>query len=146
MNRRRLSLAKLFRHGKRALEEIAEIVAEFTVVAIDKPLCREVAVGAERNLTQKMKPHDIIAILLNQLNRINHVPKRLGHLLAVDREEAMRKNGFGKLIPSRHEHGGPVGAMKLDDVFADKMKVNRPAARIGRDIIDERVKPHVDRL
>ena len=45
----------------------------------------------------------------------------LGHLLAVDRHEAMSKHCCGRSVTGLFQHGWPEQRMEIDDIFANKV-------------------------
>ena len=86
---------------------------------------------------------------------------RLGHLLAVDGEEAVHEHLRGRLEPGGMEHAGPEEAVEADDVLADEVvelgvRIVPPVLKllaVGRapvgergDVADRRVHPHVEEL
>ena len=84
--------AVLVHHAERAVEQVAEIVGQLGVVAADERLVGEVAVGAERHLAQQVVAERVDADVVGQLERIDDVAERLGHLLAVDGPPAVRED------------------------------------------------------
>ncbi len=53
--------------------------------------------------------------------RLDEGAARLGHLLAVDGEEAVRMDGGGHAEAAAGQHGGPEQGVEIDDVLADEV-------------------------
>ena len=117
--RRRRHDAVLVHHAERAVEEVAEIVRQLGVVAADELLVVEVAVGAERDLAQHVIAEGVDADVVRQLQRIDDVAERLGHLVAVDGPPAVREDRRRQPPARGHEERRPVDGVEARDLFAD---------------------------
>ena len=140
-------------HGQRALRQIAEVVGEIGVDAIDDRLVAVVAVLAERHLAQEEIAELIDAIGVGHRERVDHVADRLRHLLAAVEQEAVRENAPRHIDAGRHQERRPIDRVEAHDVLADDMQIGRPVALeffavgVGKarrgDVIRQRVDPHI---
>ncbi len=135
-------------HLERAVDQVAELVAQLRVVARLEALVGELGVLAQDHLAQQVVAQRVGAEFLD-IGR--GVDERAGVGLAdlarlqppaVDEQVARQFEVQG------HEHDGPVDAVGGDeDVLADDLHVGRPAARalgIGEGIVvGQRVEPDV---
>ena len=71
--RRHLAGDELVRHRDRAVQQVAEVVAEVRLVALEQRLVGEVAVGAERVLAQHEVAQRIDAQLVGDRVRVDRV-------------------------------------------------------------------------
>ena len=76
-------------HRQRALREIAEVVGEIGVDALDDRLVRVIAVLAERHFAQEEVAQRVDAVVGDQRRRADDVADRLRHLLAAVEQEAV---------------------------------------------------------
>ena len=151
--RRQHAAQLLADHGQRALRQVAEVVGEVGVDAVDDRLVAVVAVLAERHLAQEEIAHRIDAVGVGQRERIDHVADRLRHLLAAVEQEAVREDAARHLDPGRHQERRPVDRVEAHDVLADDVQVGRPVAlelvavgvgKAGRgDVVGQRVDPDI---
>ena len=140
-------------HGQRALRQIAEIVGEIGVDAVDDRLMAVVAVLPERHLAQEEIAQRIDAVGLGERKRIDDVADRLRHLLAAVEQKAVGEDAARHGNACRHQEGRPVHGVEAHDVLADHVQVGRPIAAeflavgIGKidggDVVGERVNPHI---
>ena len=124
------AVALLGDHRQRALRQIAEIVGEIGVDAVDDRLVIVAAVLAERDLAQEEVAHLIDAVLLGEIERIDDVADRFRHLLAAVEQEAVAEHPLLHGMPGRHQECRPVHRVKADDVLADDVHVGRPVAPV----------------
>ena len=87
-------------HGQRALRQIAEIVGEVGIDAVDDRLVAVVAVLPERHFAQEEIAQRIDAIGVGERERIDHVADRLRHLLPAVEQEAVEKMRRGTSMPA----------------------------------------------
>ena len=115
-------------HRQRALRQIAEVVGEVGVDAVDDRLVAVIAVLAERHLAQEEIAELIDAVGVGHRERIDHVADRLRHLLAAVEQEAVREDALRHLDAGRHQEGRPIDRVEADDVLADDVQRGRPVA------------------
>ena len=99
-------------HRQRALRQIAEVVGEIGIDAGDDRLVIIVAVLPERHLAQEEVAHLIDAVLIGEIEGIDHVADRLRHFLAAAEQEAV---GIDPLLHGnarRHQERRPVHRVK----------------------------------
>ncbi len=140
-------------HGQRALRQIAEIVGEVGVDAVDDRLVAVVAVLAERHLAQEEIAELIDAVGVGHRERIDHVADRLRHFLAAVEQEAVREDAARHLDAGRHQERRPIDRVEAHDILADHMQVGRPVAlelravavgKSGRgDVVGQRIDPDI---
>src|SRR5918992_1577067 len=143
-------------HRKRAAGEVAVLVGELGRVAGLEAFGRDLAVGAEAHLAQDVEAEGVGAVKLGHLERLDHVPQQLRHLLLAEQEEAVDAHALRHLDPCGHQHGGPDHGVELEDVLADQVDGRGPEAvgqvlalaRIGEGgvVVEEGVDPDVDDL
>ena len=107
-----------------AIEQVADILAEVGVVALEERGVIEVAVLSERDGAKKVVTEHVRAELARDAERIDTVFQRLGEFLTVDREKAMREDLARKLfffVASREQERGPIHGVEPEDVFAHEM-------------------------
>jgi hypothetical protein len=76
-------------HRQRALRQIAEIVGEVGIGAVDDRLVAVGAVLAERNLAQKEIAHLVEPVGVDQREGVDDVADRFRHLLPAIEQEAV---------------------------------------------------------
>ncbi|MCY1232635.1 hypothetical protein D9M72_451370 [compost metagenome] len=91
--------------------------------------------------------------MLDQIERIDDVAKRLRHLLALVEQEAMGKDALGQRQAGRYQESRPIDCVEADDVLADHMDVGWPELGAwtlgiveiaGRgDVVRQRVDPDI---
>ncbi len=87
-------------HRQRALREIAEIVCQIRIGAIDDRLMAVVSVLSERHLAQEEIAELVDAISIGHRERVDHVTNRFRHLLPTVKQKTVREN------PLRHLDAG----------------------------------------
>jgi hypothetical protein len=140
-------------HRERALCQIAKIVSEIGIVAVDKFFAAPIAILTETDFPQHVEAHRIDAELLDQRKGIDDIAKRFRHLLAIDGQEAVRKDALLHFDAGAHQEGRPIDRVEADDVLADHVQVGRPvflellALSVGitdaSDVVGESVNPHI---
>ena len=59
----------------------------------------------------------------------------------------MGQDGLGKFQAHGHEEGGPVDGVEAEDVLAHDLEVRRPGPfRCAREVVQQRVEPHIDHM
>ena len=109
-------------HRQRALRQIAEIVGEIGIGAVDDRLMAVAAVLAERHFAQEEIADLVEAVVLDHGERVDDVADRLRHLLAAVEQEAMREHALRQLDAGRHQEGRPIDRMEADDILADDVR------------------------
>ena len=137
--------------GRRPAREVAEVVGEVGVETADEGLLAEVGVEAEGHLAQEEVAEGVVAVLVRELKGLDDVADRLGHLPAAERPVAVDVQAPVERDPGRVEHGGPVDAVRLEDVLADQVLDVGPELLVeravgvaeSREVVDQRVEPDV---
>ncbi len=76
-------------HRQRALRQVAEIIGEVGIDAVDDRLQAVIAVLPKRNFTQEKIAHLVDPIGVHQRERVDHVADRLRHLLAAIEQKSV---------------------------------------------------------
>ena len=87
-------------------DEVAEVVGEVAVVALDHPLVAEVAVGPERGVAQQVVAHAVDAEVLDEARRgdvgeLGLAGLGLGQLLATQQQPAVDVDAVRRLDARR---------------------------------------------
>ena len=151
-----MAVAVLGDHRQRAAGEVAVVVGQLGVVAGLEPRGRDRPVLAEGHLAQQVEAQRVGAVGVHDLERVEHVAQRLGHLVLVHQQVAVDEHLARHLDVGRHQQRGPEHRVELEDVLGDHVHRGRPEgvgqvlalARVGqrRVVVQERVHPHVDHL
>ena len=135
------------------MQEVAEIVGEVEIDALDQGIAREVAVLAEVDFAQQEVADGIGAEFIDEAVRVDDIALGFRHLVAVDDEPAMTVDLLRQRQVEGHEDARPDNRMEADDFLADEMKVCRPVflELLGvvkeadwRQVVRQRVEPDVD--
>ena len=113
-------------HRQRTLRQIAEIVGEIGIDAVDDAFVAVIAVLAERHFAHQEIAQRIDAIGVGQRERIDDIADRFRHLLAAVEQKAVRENAARHRDPGRHQERRPIDGVKAHDVLADDMQIGRP--------------------
>ncbi len=132
-------------------QQVAEVVGQVAVVALDHALVAEVAVGADRGVAQEVVAEPVDPELLDQVGRRDLVHGRLAHLLAADQQEPVHGDVGGRLEARGQQHRRPVHAVEPQDVLADDVVGGPPggealvvgAVADGGEVVDQGVEPHI---
>ena len=142
-------------HGGGAAQQVAEVVGQIHVDAVDEQLIGEVAVRAEREVAQQEVAQRVGAVALGQQIRVNDVALGLGHLAAVQQQPAVAVDVLGQGHIHAHQHRGPDDGVEADDLLADEMHIGRPEGLVvavgvfvvheaeRRRVVEQRVDPDV---
>ena len=143
-------------HGERAAGEVAEVVGQLGLVPRLEAGWGDRPVPAERHLAEAVEAERVGPEALDHAERVEHVPQRLGHLLFLQQQEAVDEQVLRRLVAGGEQQRGPVHAVEFEDVLADELIAGRPerwdqvSMRIGigqrRDVVQQRVEPHVEDL
>ena len=145
-------------HGGGAAQQVAEVVGQIHVDAVDEQLIGEVAVRTEREVTQQEVAQRVGAVALGQQVRVHDVALGLGHLAAVQQQPAVAVDVLGQGHIHAHEHRGPDDGVEADDLLADEMHIGRPEGLVvavgvfvvheaeRRRVVEQRVDPDVDNV
>src|SRR4029077_5801822 len=113
-------------HGRRPRDEVAEVVAELTLVALVQRVDRGAAVLAERHRAQRPKPDRVRAVDVDQVERVNHVPERLRDLAIIEQQEAVDEQLLRHLVAGREQERWPEDAVETKNVLAEQVVGVRP--------------------
>ena len=116
----------LFAHGHGAAEQVAQVVGQITVDAVDQCLVGEHTVVAEGDLAQQEIADGVHAVAIAQDNGVYHVAHRLGHLAAVHQQPAVAKHALRQRQIQCHQHGRPQDGVEAQDLLAHHVQVCRP--------------------
>ena len=86
----------LFAHGHAAAQQVAQIVCQIAVDAVDQSLVGKHTVIAEGNLAQQEIADGIHAVALAQHLGVDHVAHALAHLAAVHQQPAVAEHLAGQ--------------------------------------------------
>ena len=149
----RFPVGEALHHLDHAIDEVAKVIRQLRVVALDQPVTHEVAVVAKRNLAKQVVANHIERELLDQLVRVDPVPGALAHLLALDEPPAVHEQLLGRLQTCAHQERWPEDAVEAKDVLAEQVQRAGPELleRLvilserthARDVVGERVDPHI---
>ena len=140
-------------HGNGAAEQVAQVVGQVAVDAVDQGLVGEHAVVAKGNLTQQEVADGVHAVAVTQDHRVHNVAHRLGHLAAVHQQPAVAKHALGQRQIQSHQHGGPQDGVEAQDLLAHHVQVGGPelvvivvglvAVAQRGDIVAQRIDPDI---
>ena len=143
-------------HRDRAGEQVAQVVGQVGVDAVDQRFVGERAVVAERHFAQQEVAHGVHAVAVAQLDGVDDVALRFAHLAAAQQQPAVAEHFLGQRQVQRHQHGGPDDGMEAQNLLAHHVQVGGPelvivvvgvvAVTQRRDIVGKRVDPHIDRV
>ena len=140
-------------HRRQPRHEVAEVVRQVDVVTLFEAVPREVAVLAERDLLGQVQPQRIRSQAIRRLQRIDHRPQRLAHLLTLPVHPAVAEDAARQRQSRTHQHRRPDDAVETGDVLPDDVQIGRPprleqpvvgAVPDSRDVVDERVDPDIN--
>ena len=115
-----------------ALRQIAEIVGEIAVDAVDHGAMREIAVIAEGQLAQQEIAHRVERRSARPAaSGVDDVAERFRHLLALDGPPAMGEDAPRRRQLGRHQEGRPIDRVEAQDVLADHVQIGRPEALVS---------------
>ena len=143
----------LFAHGHGAAEQVAQVVGQITVDAVDQCLVGEHTIVAEGDLAQQEVADGVHAVAIAQDNGVYHVAHRLGHLAAVHQQPAVAEHPLRQRQIQCHQHGRPQDGVETQDFLAHHVQVGRPelivivislvAVAQCRDIVAQSIDPDV---
>ncbi len=113
------------RHREHAAGQVAEVVGQVRVVAIDHALFGKVAVEAVGEFAQDEKPQHVGAVGLLVGDRIAGVAGALRQARAAEIQEAVDVEMTEERQADRQQHRGPVDGVRLQDVLADEVLGHR---------------------
>ena len=140
-------------HRRHTVHQVAQVVGEVGVVLLLEPFPREVAVAAVRNFFRQVEPQRIGTKARRRIQRIDDVPHRLAHALALEIHPAVAEHLLGQRDAGAHQHGRPDHTVEARDVLADHVQAGGPpfleplfvpAVADGRRIVNQRVEPDID--
>ena len=147
------AILELADHIERTVQQIAKIIGQIGVDALDQSITRKIAILPQIDLTQQEIPDGIGAKLIDKCQWIDDIALGLAHLIPINNEPAMTIDLLRQWQIKCHEDTRPDDGMETHDFLADKMKIRRPEflkhLRIiqiadWRQIIRQRIKPYVD--
>src|ERR1019366_3630457 len=89
-------------HGGHTRQQVAQVVGQVCVVPAGDALRRELAVAAERDVTQQVVAHRVHPVLGGQVGRRDLVDARIGHLLATQQQPLVHLHVGGGGQSGRH--------------------------------------------
>ena len=140
-------------HPERPVQQVAQLVGELRIGALDQFLLREVAVQPEGDFAQQEVTERVRPEFPDHLVRVDDVPQRLAHLLPLDGPPSVGEHPERRRDPRGHEERRPVDGVEPEDVLPHHVDVGgpeRPELRRGRrvpqpgDVVREGVVPDVD--
>ena len=146
------AISVFFHHGKRAVQEIPEIIRQVGIDTSDQSVAAEIAVLPKLDIIQKVVADRIRAKFLQKRDRIYDIALGLGHFLSVYDEPAVAIDHLRQLDAKAHQHDRPDDGMETNDLLAHQMHVCRPElleffrivddARRGQ-VVDQCIKPDI---
>ena len=135
------------------MRQVAVIVGQLAVHAVDHGLMGEVAVVAERDLAEHEIAHLIEAVFFHQFDRVDDVAERFRYFLTLVGPPAVGEDVPGRRQPRAHQERRPIDGVEAQDVLADHVQVGRPEGRVftaigfrktdAGDVVGQGVQPHV---
>ena len=142
----RYTIAVFVDHAQRPGGQVAKSVRQIRVQAIDESLEREIPVLAHLHVPQEVVTQGVVAELEERIGT-HHIALGLAHLVVAHEPPSMGEDGLGQFQPHGHEEGGPVDSVEAEDVLAHDLKIGRPnAIRCSREVIQQRIEPHIDHM
>ena len=139
--------------GADAGEQVAQVIGQIRVVALDQKLFPNGRVLAVHRVLQQVVAHGVGAVFFRHFKGINDVAQALAHLLLiiVSLQEAADIEVLIQRHPSRFEHGRPKHRVGLENVLADQVLGHRPIRVVARavgkaecgSVVDQGIDPHV---
>ena len=109
-------------HREHAAGEVAEVIGQIGVVAIDHAVVGEITVEAVSHFAHHEVAQDVGPVGLFVTDGVAHVAGTFRHPRAAEIEPAVDVQVFEELIPSGSEqHRRPIDGVGLEDVLADEM-------------------------
>ena len=148
-----LAVAILGDHGQNPLSQIAQIIRQIGIDAVDHAFLGKrpiIAIGhfAHQEIAHLIQPE----FTNNRLGR-DDIAQGFGHLLAFDIQKTVPKHPLGQRQVCGHQEGRPVNRVEPHDILADDMNIGGPEFHIGfrgfigktgrGDIIGQRVQPDI---
>ena len=140
-------------HREHPLGEIAQVIGEVAVHAVDHGAMGEIAVIAEGHLAHQEIAHGIQTVALDERPRLDDVAQGFRDLLALIGPPAMGEDPARHRQVGRHQEGRPIDRVEAQDVLAHHMQIGRPEALVagtlhigetgGGDVVGERVEPDI---
>ena len=120
-------------HRDRPAREVPVLVGQLGLVARADRVDPDGPVATERHVAHQVEAQRVGAVLVDHLERVEHVAERLAHLAAVGAEqEAVDEHVIRDGEVGRHQHRRPEDRVELEDVLADQVVRGGPEAA-GRD-------------
>ncbi len=141
----------LLDHGQDAAQQVAEIIGQVGVQPADQGVFTEAGIQSEDHLSQEEVAQGVPAVFLGEIERPNHIAETFGHLAPLHLPVPVHMEMAVQGDLGRPEHGGPVNAVRFDDVFGDQVIGLGPegprffAVGIAEaaQVIDQGIKPDV---
>ena len=116
---REVAVAVAGDHRRRPREQVAEVVRELALVALAEAVQRDVAVLADGDDARDPETDRIDAVLVDEVERVEHVAERLRDLPVVEVEEAVHEQLLRRLVAGREQQRRPVDAVEPENVFPE---------------------------
>ena len=151
--RRNHSIVVFFYHGDGAADQVAQVVGQIGIHAVEHDFVCKQSVIPEGVLSQQEIFQGVHAVTLDEFNRIYNIPSGFGHLSALQEDPTVAQDLFRKRKLQGHEHCRPNDGVEPNNFLPDEMHVRRPIMvvfhRIIRitesgDIVGKRIQPHVN--
>ena len=138
-------------HG--AADQIAQVVGQIGVDAVQQGFVAELAVAAEGHLSHEEVADGVAAVAVAQHHRVHHIAQRFGHLLTIQHQPAVAEHLLGQGQSQRVQDDGPDDGVEANDLLAHQMQVGGPELPIQLvmiggvaqrgDVVGQRVQPYV---
>ena len=113
-------------HAYRAGEQVAKVVCQVGIYAVNKRLVGEYAVAAEGHFPKQEVADSVHAVAVAELDGIHHVALGLAHLAALQNKPAVAEYLLWQGLAQRHEHDRPYYGMEPYYLLAHKVNVGGP--------------------
>ncbi len=110
-------------HGQGTLGEVAEVVCQVGVDAVDDGLFGVGAVLTEGHFTHEEESYGVHTERVDKVCGVDNVTDGLGHLLAVDEQEAVVEDALGQFDSGGPQECVPVDGVESGDVLTDEVQV-----------------------
>ncbi|OQA53685.1 MAG: hypothetical protein BWY44_00104 [Candidatus Omnitrophica bacterium ADurb.Bin292] len=116
---RRLAVKVLQRHRCYTAHEVAQIVGQIRIDALNQTFLAEARIESEYHVSHQEIAEGIEAVLVLQVERTHDIAQALGHFALFDIPVAVNIEVLIRFDPGRLEHRRPVDAVGFHDILGD---------------------------
>ena len=119
-------------HVEESVDEVSEIIAEVSLIAVFESRRGEIGVLSDDHLSAEVVPECIGTMRGGEAEGVGRIAGALGSFLVIDRPPTVDEQLARGLDAEGLKHAGPVdGVGRRQDVLADDMHVGGPKSLIG---------------